>query len=83
MLRKVDPSSTFCNHFFFQLAIPKSVAWKVEHAVVIEQQRFSTFNAIMLRDKLNENVARVTWPQREPRLLKQIDVKLSKIVSKL
>ena len=34
MLRKVDPSSTFCNKFF-KLATLKFVAWKVEHVVVI------------------------------------------------
>ena len=34
MLRKVDPSSTFCNKFL-QLATLKFVAWQVEHAVVI------------------------------------------------
>ena len=34
MLRKVDPSSSFCNKLF-QLATLKVVAWQVEHAVVI------------------------------------------------
>ena len=56
MLRKVDPSSTF------QLATLKFVAWKVEHAVVIRATTSFTCSATMLRDKLNENVARITWP---------------------
>ena len=34
MLRKVDPSSSFCNNFF-KLATLNFVAWKVEHTVVI------------------------------------------------
>ena len=64
MLRKVDPSSNFCNKFF-QLATLKFVAWKVEHAVVIQATTSFTCNATtMLRDKLNENVARITWPLR-------------------
>ena len=34
MLRKADPSSTFCNKFFL-LTTLTFVAWQVEHAVVI------------------------------------------------
>ena len=56
MLRKVDPSSTFCNKFV-QLATLKFVAWKVEHAVAIRAKTLSTCNAKLLRDKLNKNVA--------------------------
>ena len=61
MLCKVDPSSTFCNKFF-QLATLKFVALQVEHAVVIQAETRSTCNATMLHDKLNENVAYITWP---------------------
>ena len=63
MLRKVGPSSTFCNKFF-QLATLKLVVWQVEHAVsvAIRETTRSTCNATMLRDRLNENVARITWP---------------------
>ena len=31
--------------------------------VVIRQQTIATCNATLLRDKLQENVARITWPQ--------------------
>ena len=60
MLRKVDPSSTLRNNFF-QLATLKFVAWQVEHAVVIRATTRSNCNATVLRHKLNENVARITW----------------------
>ena len=62
MLRKVDPSSTFCSNLF-QLATLKFVAWKVEHGVVIRATTSLTCNKTMLRDTfLNEIVARITWP---------------------
>ena len=61
MLRKVDQSSTFWNKFF-QLATLKFVAWQVKQAVVIRATTRSTCSATMLRHKLNENVARITWP---------------------
>ena len=61
MVRKVDPSFTFCNKFF-QLVTLKFVAWQVEHAVVIRATTPSTCNATMFRDKLKENVARIIWP---------------------
>ena len=48
--------------FFFQLATLKFVAWQVEHGLVIRATTRSTCNATVLRDKLNENVARITWP---------------------
>ena len=57
MLRKVDPSSTFCKQFF-QLATLKFVPWQVEHAVVIRATTRSTCNAIMLR----HNVERKCCP---------------------
>ena len=41
MSRKVVSSSTFCNNFF-QLATLKCVAWKIEHAVLI--QAITLFN---------------------------------------
>ena len=56
MLRKVDPSSTFCIKCF-QLATLKFVACKVDHAVVVRATTSLICNATMLRDKLNENVA--------------------------
>ena len=40
----------------------KFIAWEVEHAVVIRATTRSTCNATMLRHKLNENVASITWP---------------------
>ena len=40
----------------------KFVAWQVEHAEVIRATTRSTCSATILRDKLNENVARITWP---------------------
>ena len=61
MLRKVDPSSSFCNNFF-QLATVKFVAWQVEHAVVIRATTLSTCNATMFHDKLDEKGARIAWP---------------------
>ena len=62
MLYKVEPSSTFYNNLFFQLATLKFVARQVEHAVVIWATTCSTCNATMLRDKLNKNAARITGP---------------------
>ena len=60
MLRKVDPSSTFCNKCF-QFATLKFVVWKVEHAVVIRATTLFNLQCNnQLRDKLNENVARIT-----------------------
>ena len=60
MLKKVELGSTLRN-ILLQLATLKFVAWHVEHAVVIRATTCSTCNATMLRDKLNENVARITW----------------------
>ena len=63
MYRKVArPDSTFCNKFFqlFQLEILKFVAWKVEDAVGNTATTSLTCNATMSRDKLNENVTRIT-----------------------
>ena len=78
MLRKVDPSSTFCNKFF-QLATLKFVAWKVEHGVVIRAttERFSTCNATLLNDKLNENVARINWPSTRNNKFLQLSTAVS------
>ena len=61
MLKKVEPSSTFCNNFF-KLARMKFVAGQVEHTVVIRATTRSTRNATMLRDKLNKYVACITGP---------------------
>ena len=36
--------------------------WQVEHAVVIRATTRSTCNAAVLRHKLNENVAGISWP---------------------
>ena len=58
---ELELGSTLCN-ILLQLATLKFVAWKVEHAVVIRATTLSTCNATMLRHKLNENVARSTWP---------------------
>ena len=65
LLQKVELLSTLCN-ILSQFAIMEFVAWQVEHAVVIRATiratTRSTCNATMLRHKLNENVARITWP---------------------
>ena len=63
LLQKVELGSTLRN-ILLQLATLKFVAWQVEHAVVIRETFRSTCNATMLRDKLNENVARITWTLR-------------------
>ena len=59
MLKKVEPSSTFCKNFF-KFATLKFVARQVEHTVVIGSTPRSTRNATMLGDKLNKNVACIT-----------------------
>ena len=61
VLQKVELGSTLRN-ILLQLATLKFVAWQVEHAVVIRATTGSTCSATILRDKLNENVARITWP---------------------
>ncbi len=61
MLQKVELDSTLCN-ILLQLATPKFVARQVERAVVIRATIRSTYNATMLREKLNKNVARITGP---------------------
>ena len=61
LLQKVELGSLLRN-VLLQLSTLKFVAWKVEHAVVIRATTRSTCNVSMLRRKLNENVARITWP---------------------
>ena len=60
MLKKVELGSPL-RKILLQLATLKFVAWQVEHAVVIRATTRSTCNVKMLRAKLNENVARITW----------------------
>ena len=60
LLQKVGLGSTLRN--ISQLVTLKFVTWKVERAVVIRATTRSTCNATMLRHKLNENVALITWP---------------------
>ena len=55
MLQKVELGSTLRN-ILLQLATLKFVAWQVERLALRGN------NKTMLRDKLNENVARITWP---------------------
>ena len=62
LLQKVELGSTLRN-ILLQFATLKFVALQVEHGVVTSNNSTrSPCNATMLRDKLNENVARITWP---------------------
>ena len=61
MLRKVDPSSTFCNKFF-QLATLEFDAWKVEHVVVIRVTTRSTSVAM-------QQCMPISWMKMLPVLL--------------
>ena len=63
MLRKVDPSSTFCNKFF-QLATLKFVARKVEHTEVIRATTLFNLQCNNVARQVERNVARITWPLR-------------------
>ena len=59
-VEKIEIGSTL--HILLKLATLKFVVWQVEHAVVIRVTPCSTCHATMLRHKLNENVALITWP---------------------
>ena len=61
MLHKVEPVLLFTT-FFFQLATLKFFARQVKQTVVTRATTCSTCNAVVLRDKLNKNVARTIGP---------------------
>ena len=52
VLQKVERVSSFCN-----IKICCTQRW------LYGQQTIATCNVTLLRDKLQENVARITWPQ--------------------